>query len=152
MHADSLDKLKVANIWDCIGDTYSRKGNYDIAQTYFKKSLHIKTQILGENHPNLFTCYNSLGLAYLYMGDYDKALEYYQKAIQINLNGRNSYSLLLCYVNISVAYRYKGDFDKTLKKQDERDSLVNSLASNSRRSRKFRKKVLGPWRLNQKQG
>ena len=42
--------------------------------------------MLGETHPDVAASYNNIGLAYYSLGDYDKALEYYNKALGIQLN------------------------------------------------------------------
>ncbi len=39
----------------------------------------------GEDHPDVAACYNGMGNAYNDKGDYDEALQYYGKALQIRL-------------------------------------------------------------------
>ena len=47
------------------------------------KSLQIKFKTLGENHPDTAASYNNIGSSYDNKGDYDKALEYYNKCLNI---------------------------------------------------------------------
>ena len=38
---------------------------------------------MGENHPDTAISYNNIGVVYNNLGDYDKALEYYFKGLEI---------------------------------------------------------------------
>ena len=40
-------------------------------------------QKYGENHPDVALSYNSIGAVYDSLGDFNKALEFYQKALKI---------------------------------------------------------------------
>ncbi len=40
--------------------------------------------MFGENHPDVATSYNNLGLVYYSQGNYPQALEYHQKSLEIN--------------------------------------------------------------------
>ena len=55
---------------------YKPKGK---ALEYCEKSLAIRIQTLGENHPDVARSYNNIGLTYINKGDCNKALEYYEK-------------------------------------------------------------------------
>ena len=59
---------------------YANKGDYDTALEYYNKTLDIRKQLLGENHPDTATSYNNIGAVYDDKGDYDTALENYNKA------------------------------------------------------------------------
>ncbi|NOQ26717.1 MAG: tetratricopeptide repeat protein [Bacteroidales bacterium] len=96
------------------GSAYTGKGNYQIAHTYLKKSLHINLQTLGKDHPYLEPNYGCLGYIYFRMGDYDKALEYFQKVLLINMNGGSNQYLRKTYHYISSIHGKKGDYDKAL--------------------------------------
>jgi tetratricopeptide (TPR) repeat protein len=39
---------------------------------------------LGENHPELASTYNNIGLAYQRKGEYDKGLQYMEIALKID--------------------------------------------------------------------
>lgn len=39
----------------------------------------------GEEHPKSATRYNNLGSAYRHKGEYDKAINYYEKALDIDI-------------------------------------------------------------------
>ena len=40
---------------------------------------------MGKEHPSTATTYNNTGLVYRDQGDYEKALEYYEKALAIRI-------------------------------------------------------------------
>jgi|GEM_PF-3771313 len=52
--------------------------------------------------------YLTIGNAYAHKGQYDKAIENYNKAIQLNPN------LAEAYYNRGVAYKHKGQYDKAI--------------------------------------
>ena len=45
--------------------------------------MDVKEKVLGKEHPSTATSYNNIGLTYNKQGNYPKALEYYQKALNI---------------------------------------------------------------------
>ena len=63
------------------------------------------------------TDYSNIGGVYDSRGDYDKALEYYQKALNIGLKiyGTEEHpNIAIRYSNIGLAYSNKGDYDRAL--------------------------------------
>ena len=47
---------------------------------YHFKALTIREKVLGTEHPDTATSYNNIGSVYYAQSDYDKALEYFNKA------------------------------------------------------------------------
>ena len=60
--------------------------------------------------------YGMLGLAYGNKGEYDKAIEYYEKAlaIQLEVHGAEHPDIGTNYNNIGLAYGNKGEYDKAI--------------------------------------
>jgi len=58
----------------------------------------------------------NIGLAYHSKGDYDRALEYYEKALNIGkkIYGEEHPNIATNYNNIGLAYYNKGDYDRAL--------------------------------------
>ncbi len=46
------------------------------------EALEIRRNVLGDGHPDMANSYNTCG-AYVSMGNYDKAIEYFEKAFRI---------------------------------------------------------------------
>ncbi len=67
--------------------------------------------------PEYSEAYNNLGLAYRSNGDYDRAIEYYQKALKIDLKqlGPDHPDVAIGYNNIGLVYKRKGDYDRAIK-------------------------------------
>ena len=71
---------------------------------------------MGKDHPDTAGSYNNIGKAYYSKGDYNRALEYLTKALDIYER------ILSCdhplaatfYNNIGGVYREQGDYDKAL--------------------------------------
>jgi tetratricopeptide (TPR) repeat protein len=83
-------------------------------------ALDICENVLGKEHPNTATTYNNIGPVYDNQGEYDKALEWYQKAWPIGANklGPNHPNTITLKRNMSIAYRAAyptGDFIAWLK-------------------------------------
>ena len=58
---------------------------YDEALAYYQKALTIRIKVLGEEHPDVATSYNNIGLVLGAQGKYDEALVYCQKDLKISL-------------------------------------------------------------------
>ena len=64
---------------------------FEGAKTYFQYSLTFKLQEPGPEHVNVATSYNDLALIYQDLGDFERAKEYQQRALDIQVDelGRN---------------------------------------------------------------
>ena len=71
---------------------------------------------LGEKHSDTATTYNNIAVVHDNQGDYDKALEFYQKALAIfeKVLGSEHPSTATTYNNIAFVHYNKGDYDKAL--------------------------------------
>ncbi|CAF1209998.1 unnamed protein product [Didymodactylos carnosus] len=73
---------------------------------------------MGENDTCVFICasYTGLGNVALHRGEIDVALEYYSKALEMNLKTLSPYhpDIAANYINLGVAYGDKGLYDKAL--------------------------------------
>ena len=58
-------------------------GEYSKALSSLEKALEIRPKTLPENHPHLATSYSNIGGVYYYMNDYRKALQYCERALDI---------------------------------------------------------------------
>jgi tetratricopeptide (TPR) repeat protein len=71
---------------------------------------------LGKDHPDTATTYNNIAVVYDDMGDYDKALEYYEKAKEIYESklGKDHPFTSTTYNNIATLHFAKDDYDKAM--------------------------------------
>ena len=76
--------------------------------------------MLGPAHPSTAQTYNNLATVYLAMGDYPKALEYYEKALKIVetvLGPEHPYPATTCH-NMSHVYLEIHDLDNAIRYSD----------------------------------
>ena len=62
-----------------MGGVYQKESEYEKAKELFEKSLRIREQVLGKNHPTTASSYNNLGVVYEEEGEYEKAKELFEK-------------------------------------------------------------------------
>ena len=88
---------------------------------YYGKALEIKESKLGKDHPDTATTYNNIATVYKAKGDYDKALEYYLKALRIWLNRDvNHPNAKIIFGNLIDCYQkanMEKDFEEWLQEQ-----------------------------------
>lgn len=86
---------------------------YDKALTFEEELLGIRKKMFGEQHPDTAKSFNNIGELYHYKADYARALEYYQKALEIlKLIFCEQYpnsDTATCYNNIGLLYQNLGD-------------------------------------------
>ena len=89
--------------------------HYDKAIRHYEIALGIYT-LSGGNDESIATLLNNLGLVWDSKGNYDKAIDYYEKALQINMKalGENHIEVATNYNNLGSAWQSKGDYDKAI--------------------------------------
>ena len=78
----------MAQSYNNVGVVYSEKDDNEKALEYYNKSLAIRLNTSGENHPHVAAAYNNISHVYKAKGDdeIEKALEYHTKSLAIKLN------------------------------------------------------------------
>jgi len=71
---------------DDLGTVYRSKGNYDLADRFFKAALDLKSSVLGKEHLSLANSYDSLGEICLSRGEIKDAESYYRDALRCTEN------------------------------------------------------------------
>jgi len=97
------------------GRQYWRQGQDERSIECYEEALRLDLSLKGENHQDVAQDYDNIGVAYKGMGEYDRAIEYYRKAIAI-LEGISPEHILLPapYNHIGIAYGYKGDYRRAV--------------------------------------
>ena len=97
-----------------IGYHYSNARQYVLASTFYRHALtHV--QEAQKPEPQLLSfLYNNLMVLYIRLGEYDKALEFAPKSLEISLNGEEKEPMQLVrnLTNAGVLYRRMGDYDR----------------------------------------
>ena len=117
--------LKLSNL-------YISKNNYILAEDHMIKHIEGFKELNGENHIKLIEKYNELGNIYKIWKKYDKALEVYDRVLNLNerINGRESKNTADILENIGEIYRLKRNFEKALNNINESYKLKVQLFKN----------------------
>ncbi len=99
-----------------LGSIEQKMAQYQQALKRHLKALALAQEKHGENHPDVATSYNNIGLVYADLGENSKALEFYQKALKILLQvlSENHPKVATCYNNIGLVYEDLGEYAKAL--------------------------------------
>ena len=107
----------------------------DVALPVVKDFIaHIKEKALGNDHSEVATICNNLGIVYGAQENYTKALEYYQRAMNIwkNKYGEDHPYLAATYNNMGHVYLDQGDYGKALEYYNKSLTLLEkSYGSNN---------------------
>ena len=116
-----LDSTNTKWLRDIAKFYYDYIGDYNSALLYYDKVMKIQKLVLGENHPDLATSYNNIGIVYADRSDYNTALKYYDKARKIyeQVLGENHLFFAQIYHNIGRIYEDKSDYDIALQYYDK---------------------------------
>jgi len=101
------------------GFLFNRLGEYQRALEMDEQALEIRKKELPEDHPNLATSYNNVGVSYGDLGDHKTALEYLLKALEIRKKvlPADHPDLATSYNNVGYTYGHLGDHKTALEYQ-----------------------------------
>lgn len=109
-----------------IGNTYyTGKMQFNIAEIFWRTKNYIKSEAflikaiknyeLVDKHLSIYRCFNLLGMISDDVGDYEKALEYYSKAIDvIKANDIQGYHLAQVKNNKAITYQNLNKYDEAI--------------------------------------
>ncbi|MBN1970522.1 MAG: tetratricopeptide repeat protein [Candidatus Delongbacteria bacterium] len=117
---DSLTKLypgvkdtdEKKDILTILSNLYQDKGNWEKYEEVMEQML-----LLHEENPDstyLSKIYNKLGISNCILGQNNEALEYFSKALEINLAQKNYFFAADSYENLGVVYNDMADFGKAV--------------------------------------
>jgi CHAT domain-containing protein len=112
-------------ILNILGHAYHLIGEYQKAEKVYKAGIILALQESGKKTDPLQCLYGSLAFLYTEVQQYDKAIEYHEKTLNIALEGRNIDELLskkndqavsnfIMFLNLSDLYIKLKNFDKAL--------------------------------------
>jgi len=88
-------------------------GDYESAEPLYRKSLAMRRNILGDEHPDVATSMNNLGLLLQIVGNYDEAEPLLRQAValQRKLLGDVNLCVATTLSNLGLLLRSKGDYE-----------------------------------------
>ncbi len=114
---------KNPRVYFCLGRAYAKVGQLDKAIENLKKASQYQT-----NPKELMYVYNWLGVEYDNKGDFNKALSYDQKNLQLAKQLKDVDAERYALVNMAVVFREKGDDAKALKYYKKAIGIENSAS------------------------
>jgi tetratricopeptide (TPR) repeat protein len=83
------------------GDRFLKKGDYRSAISYYKKAIKIQ--------PDIYSAIGNLGIAYMQLKNYDKAIHKFEYLLQNDTNNIHTN-----YYNLAELYKQKGDIETAI--------------------------------------
>jgi class 3 adenylate cyclase/tetratricopeptide (TPR) repeat protein len=111
-----------------LGFTYLDTHDYETSMQYFQKHLELAQK---NDDDELSASYNAIALNYSYREDSDKALSYYNKALEIEKKIGNKKGIASATLNIAAEYYEKEDIEKAIVTTKKSLSLFRELEDKS---------------------
>lgn len=112
LETQSQDRLVIARIYNELGILYHSKSQFDVAITYYQKSLNLSRE--SDDKRREADSLNNIGLAYHDKGDLKSSLRYYSQALDVDRRIGNIQGEAFTLGNIGSVYGDKGDLEKAL--------------------------------------
>ena len=124
MALEGHDSIEVAMTYNNVAVLYEAQGKYEEALEMHRKSLDIKTRILGGDNGDshafiafIADSWNNIGEVLGHMGKYDEALEMLAKSLETRtrIHGVDSHlDVAASYNNVAIIYRKQGKYEEAL--------------------------------------
>ncbi|MFH1321835.1 MAG: tetratricopeptide repeat protein [Bacteroidota bacterium] len=88
------------------------KGEYQLAQDFYKKTLEIFRE--QKNETGVANSLNNIGISYYYMAEYEKALEYFVRSGEMKVRLGDSIGAGRAYNNTGIMYDIAGNPGKSV--------------------------------------
>jgi len=122
-------KVKLAMVYNVIGNILSEESDYGKSLDYYYKALAIDSNISNNMH-KVADISNNIGLVYAEQGDYVKAEKFYFKALKIYDTESNKDGKAATEGNLGIIYQMQGNTEKAMKSYFnaiELDSAVKKM-------------------------
>lgn len=105
------NKIELASSYNKLANIYWDQSKLDEAVVNFEKSLKINTELGNSNARRIITGY--LGLICLEKEDYNKAVTYFNRSLELNQKAGKAQEVLSDLYNIANAYQMLGKYDES---------------------------------------
>ena len=96
-------------------DVYSIQGNWAKYEIVVRQLLRLAEQT--KNKAEIAGCYNKLGISNAYKGNNHQSLEYFNKALNCNIEEKDTVLIANSYENIGMVYKDLGNYEKAVEYQ-----------------------------------
>ena len=103
---------KEAETLNELADLYMDRGEYDKAESLYRRSLQIREKVLGPDHPDVATVLDNLGVLYDSLADYPKAELLLKRALEIRKGslGSDHPKVAVSLTNLGFLHEHLGDY------------------------------------------
>jgi len=115
-----------------ISDTYSHKGDLEIANEFFLKCFEYKDYISTKDQAIL---YNKVGILNKHRGDLNSAKDFFLKSLALDAQLENSHLSLENNYSLYEIHREEGDIDKALAYLESYDKLQKQILDSEKAKR-----------------
>lgn len=129
-HPPSFDSLK-AETHMSLGQAYFYQGDYEQGLASSLTSLEIYESLFDTDNKSLSTCLNTVAIMYMYMSQYEEALDYFQQAhdMKARLLGESHAEVIQVRTNMGVLYGEMGLFWKSVEAHRQNLPYLDSLSA-----------------------
>jgi signal transduction histidine kinase len=123
---EDADSIKIKNIYNIFGLTYTQLGNYQLAEKNFQKALKTSEQLNKITYKGII--YANLGKLFYKQNELEKALEYYRKGSKIEVEGKNHNAAGRSFAAMAEIHLDKNEPEKAkqlLEKARQHNNLAN---------------------------
>ena len=123
------------------GNFFLQAGIVLYSRSYYVLSLHSWNKALTYfaetwNRSGESACYTNLGVAYRDLGDFKKAIEYFEKSLQIKKEINDLLGESACYTNLGNAYSL-GDLRKAIEYYEKSLQIKKEIGDRSGESKRY---------------
>lgn len=111
-----------------LAGTLSQLGNYEKSILFYGKTMEVYRQKYGEDDLALAPLYYNIGNAHLGKENADLAIEYFEKALQLDQSAGDELYIADDFDNLGLAYQTKGDYATALAYYDRALELFYKVA------------------------
>ncbi len=105
------DYITMAETNNILGEFYIALGEYEKAIDYCQKSLVLDMQMLNFDMSSRYT---NIAVAYGFLKNYEKSLEYLEKALSISKRTNSLFEQGGCLANIGMLHQRVGNYEKAI--------------------------------------
>jgi len=118
----------LARTYNVVGIAYSNKNEFDKSLSYYQKSLTLRRERYGENHPDVADVYNNMGIAYYAKDEFSKAVIFYKKSLAIRKTvfGESHPAVIASYINIGLSLSRQGKDEEAILLYEEAEKIIEA--------------------------
>lgn len=116
-----------------IGAVYMNQKNYAEAVKHLKRAgMVLEKMTTKENVKNLISMFQKISSCFWHIKEYNEALEYYKKTLdlQLKLPNPSPYNLSVTFYNLSTAYERIGDYDEAVINAERSVEQLRKISEN----------------------